>query len=154
VDKSLAHLTRGDIMAMVAYLRSVPAMATPDLPSPTLTTAPASHREGVAANIDARGKAIFAGACASCHGWTGVSALTLVATLTGARAINDPTATNVAQIILSGGQRQTGHALMPPFGQSYSNTEVAAVANYVTARFGAKPSAITAEEVAKLREPQ
>jgi mono/diheme cytochrome c family protein len=154
VDKSLAHLTRGDIMAMVAYLRSVPAMATPDLPSPKLTTAPASHREGVAANIDARGKAIFAGACASCHGWTGVSALTPVATLTGARAINDPTATNVAQIILSGGQRQTGHALMPPFGQSYSNTEVAAVANYVTARFGAKPSAITAEEVAKLREPQ
>jgi mono/diheme cytochrome c family protein len=83
-----------------------------------------------------------------------VSPLTPVATLTGARAITDPTATNVAQIILSGGQRQAGHALMPPFGQSYSNTEIAAVANYVTARFGAKPSAITAEEVAKLRETQ
>jgi mono/diheme cytochrome c family protein len=68
VDKSLAHLTRNDIMAMVAYLRSVPAMATPDLPSPKPTPAPASPREGVAANIDPRGKAIFAGACASCHG--------------------------------------------------------------------------------------
>jgi hypothetical protein len=37
-----------------------------------------------------------------------VSPLTPVATLTGARAINDPAATNVAQIILSGGATATG----------------------------------------------
>jgi len=33
----------------------------------------------------------------------------------------------------------------------YSNNEIAAVANYVTARFGAKPSRITASDVAVLR---
>ncbi len=154
VDKSLSHLTQSDIAAMVAYLRSVPAIATPELPSPKPTPAPAAHREGVAANVDPRGKAIFEGACASCHGWTGVNPLMPFATLTGGRAINDPAATNVAQIVLSGAQRQTagGSAFMPPFGQTYSDTEIAAVANYVTARFGAKPSAITAAEVAKLRE--
>src|SRR5713101_312708 len=154
VDKSLSHLTQSDIAAMVAYLRSVPAIATPELPSPKPTPAPAAHREGVAANVDPRGKAIFEGACASCHGWTGVNPLMPFATLTGGRAINDPAATNVAQIVLSGAQRQIarGSAFMPPFGQTYSDTEIAAVANYVTARFGAKPSAITAEEVAKLRE--
>ena len=152
VDKSLTHLVPGDIAAMVAYVRTVPAIATPDLPPPRPTPAPPSHREGVAANVDPRGKTIFEGACASCHGWTGVSPLTPLATLTGSRAINDPAATNVAQAILSGGQRRGTHALMPAFGQSFSNTEVAAVANYVTARFGAKPSSITAEEVGKLRE--
>jgi mono/diheme cytochrome c family protein len=156
VDKSFQYMTPGDITAMVAYVRTVPALATSDLPAPKPTPAPASHRDGVAANFDPRGKAIFEGACASCHDWTGVSPLTPFATLTGDRAVNDPSATNVAQIIIGGADRRTpaGRAFMPAFGQSYSNTEIAAVANYVTARFGAKPSAIAADEVAKLREMQ
>jgi mono/diheme cytochrome c family protein len=139
---------------MVSYLRSVPAIATADLPAPNARPAPPSHREGVGASFDPRGKQIFEGACASCHGWSGVSALTPFATLTGARAVNDPTAINVAQVVLAGAQRQTPGArvFMPAFGSTYSDTEIASVANYVVARFGAKPSTITAEEVAKLRQ--
>jgi mono/diheme cytochrome c family protein len=153
VDRSFSYLTPSDVAAMVAYLRSVSAIATPDLPAANGTPAPASHREGLAAGIDPRGKTIFEGACASCHGWTGVSALTDYATLTGARAVNDPTAINTVQIVLSGTQRQTpgGRIFMPAFGHAYSDAEIAAVATYVTARFGAKPSTITAEDVAKLR---
>jgi mono/diheme cytochrome c family protein len=41
---------------------------------------------------------------------------------------------------------------MPAFGAAYSDTEIAAVANYVTARFGTKASAITANDVAELRK--
>ncbi len=41
---------------------------------------------------------------------------------------------------------------MPAFGHAYSDVEIAAVANYVTARFGAAPSAITAADVAQLRQ--
>jgi mono/diheme cytochrome c family protein len=153
VDKSFAYLTRGDVVAMVTYLRSVPAIATADLPAPKGTPAPASHKEGVPPDFNARGKAIFEGACASCHDWTGVSPITSYATLTGARAINDPTATNVVQVVLAGAQRQTsgGRVFMPAFGNAYSDVEIAAVANYVTARFGTKPSTVTAKEVAKLR---
>jgi mono/diheme cytochrome c family protein len=40
---------------------------------------------------------------------------------------------------------------MPDFGSAYSDTEVAAVANYITARFGSSPSNITAASVADLR---
>jgi mono/diheme cytochrome c family protein len=43
---------------------------------------------------------------------------------------------------------------MPAFGQAYSNDEIAAVANYVTARFGAESSRILAKDVARLRESQ
>jgi mono/diheme cytochrome c family protein len=75
-------------------------------------------------------KQIFEGACASCHGWTGVSPVTHYATLTGVRAVNDPTAINVAETVINGTD------YMPAFGQGYSNDEIAAVANYVTARFG------------------
>jgi mono/diheme cytochrome c family protein len=40
---------------------------------------------------------------------------------------------------------------MPEFGDAYSDSEIASVANYVTARFGNKGSDLTAENVAKLR---
>jgi mono/diheme cytochrome c family protein len=151
VDRSLRFLTPGDISALVAYLRSVPAIASTGLPAPKTEPAPASHRDGVVAGYDPRGKQIFEGACASCHDWTGVSPLTRFATLTGARAVNDPSATNVAQIVLSGARRSVSPVVMPSFAGAYSNREIASVANYVTARFGAKPSTITARDVAALR---
>jgi mono/diheme cytochrome c family protein len=43
---------------------------------------------------------------------------------------------------------------MPAFGRAYSDDEIAAVANYVTARFGAKPSTISAADVRRLRETE
>ena len=152
VDKSLSQLAPSDIAAMVIYLRSVPPIDTPDLPAPRETPAAASHREG-APGDELLGKAVFEEACVSCHSWSGVSPLTRFATLTGARAVNDPTAINVAQIVVSGAQRRSagGPVVMPAFGAAYSDVEIAAVSNYTTARFGAKASAISASEVSKLR---
>jgi mono/diheme cytochrome c family protein len=153
VDASLSHLTPADIHAIVAYLRSVPSIGSPGLPAPKAQ--PASDLpKAMDAGFDPRGKQVFEGACASCHSWSGVSLLTNQATLTGSRAVNDVSANNVAQIVISGERRQTanGVVMMPAFGQAYSDAEIAAVANYVTARFGAKGSALTAKDVAKLRQ--
>jgi mono/diheme cytochrome c family protein len=152
VDKSLSQLAPSDIAAMVAYLRTVPPIETPDLPAPRETPAAVSHREDAPA-ADVLGKAVYEEACVSCHSWSGVSPLTRFATLTGARAVNDPTAINVAQIVLSGAQRRSadGLVVMPAFGAAYSDAEIAAVANYATARFGIKASAISAAEISKLR---
>jgi mono/diheme cytochrome c family protein len=41
---------------------------------------------------------------------------------------------------------------MPAFGDAYSDDEIAAVANYVTARFGSQGSKLTASDVAELRK--
>jgi mono/diheme cytochrome c family protein len=152
VDHSFSQFAGEDIRAVVAYLRSVPPMTSTDLPATTAPPAPASHKDGPTA--DARGKMVFEGACISCHGWTGESPVSPFATLTGAWAVNDPTATNVAQIVLSGTMRHNPpDALsMPAFGNAYSDDEIAAVANYVTARFGSKGSKLTAKDVAELRE--
>ena len=154
VDLSLSYLTPSDIKALVAYLRSIPPVATPDQPAPVLTPAPATPRRGVAEGYDPKGKRIFEGACVSCHTWAGQGSLTPWATLTGDRAVNDPTATNVAQVVIWGAHPRTATALtfMPAFGNAYTDDEVAAVANYVTARFGAKPSNITPKQVAALRK--
>jgi mono/diheme cytochrome c family protein len=153
VDESLSRLKPSDITAMVIYLRSVPGVTTPDLPEPKASPAQTSTAEGLASNRDERGKAVYEGACAGCHGWTGVSPVIPFATLTGTRAVNDPTANNVAQVIIHGGQRHVAKDAdnMPAFGSSYSDAEIASVANYVTARFGAKGSDLTAANVTKLR---
>jgi mono/diheme cytochrome c family protein len=152
VDQSFSQFAPEDIRAMVIYLRSVPATASPDLPAALAAPASPSHRDG-GAPPDPRGKMVFEGACVSCHGWTGESAISPYATLTGAWAVNDPGATNVAQIVISGTNRHTEGAIsMPAFGNAYSDAEIAAVANYVTARFGSKGSSLTAHDVAELRK--
>jgi mono/diheme cytochrome c family protein len=151
VDHSLSQLAPEDIRAIVTYLRSVPATASSDLPATLAPPASASHKDG---SQEARGKMVFQGACVSCHSWTGESAISPMATLTGAWAVNDPGATNVAQIVISGTKRYTpeGALSMPAFGNAYSDEEIAAVANYVTARFGSKGSKLTANDVAELRK--
>jgi mono/diheme cytochrome c family protein len=141
-----------DIAAIVTYLRSVPGQASADLPEPK--AAPTAGMQAGDADLgNVRGKQVYEGACAGCHGWTGVSPVLPFATLTGTRAVNDPTATNVAQVIIAGGQRH--YAIdaenMPSFGSTYSDAEIASVANYVTARYGAKGSDLTAEGIARLR---
>ena len=152
-DDSLTYLTPNDIHALVVYLRSVPAQDS-DLPRTVNVPAPASHRLGVTADLDPRGEKIFAGACASCHDWTGISPLSKYATLTGVRAVNDPSATNVAQTVINGVDRTTaqGKIFMPAFGSAYSDDEIAAVSNYVTARFGAQGAQLTAKNIASLRK--
>jgi mono/diheme cytochrome c family protein len=153
VDQSLSQLASEDIRAVVAYLRTVPPTASADLPATLAPPAPASHKEG-GRTADARGKMVFEGACVSCHEWTGESTISPFATLTGAWAVNDPSAINVVQIVISGTRRNVppDAVSMPAFGNAYSDAEIAAVANYVTARFGSKGSEITAQDVAELRK--
>jgi mono/diheme cytochrome c family protein len=141
-----------DIHALVSYVRSVPAIASPDLPAAIAPPAPVSPKTG-SVSANALGKKVFEQACVSCHGWTGVSAITPYATISGTRAVNDPAATNVAQIVISGTTRHTpaGVISMPAFGGIYSDADIAAVANYVTARFGSEKSEIAEKDVAALR---
>ncbi|TWB59380.1 cytochrome c [Nitrospirillum viridazoti] len=148
VELSFSKLSPSDIAAMRSYLQTVPAVHT-SLPAPA-GPAPREHGATVADNLD--GKRMFEGACASCHAWSGAGVNSAEAQLTAKRALNDPSAANVALMILKGsGPQVAGRPYMPGFSGAYSDEEIAAVANYVTARFGAAPSKITPGDVAKLR---
>ncbi len=153
VDRSLSYLAPADIEAIVAYLRTVPAVSSPGEPAVRLSQAPDSPKEGMSASLDPRGKQVFEEACVSCHSWSGRSMLTSYATLTGARAVNDPSAMNIAQIVISGMRRKSGDetVTMPAFGAAYSDVEIAAVANYVTERFGSVASSVRAGGIRLLR---
>jgi len=152
VDQSFKDIASSDVRALVTYVRSVPPIASPDLPAKLAPPAPNSPKQGNT-TAEAVGKRVFEGACVHCHDWTGVSQLSPFATIAGTRGVNDRTATNVVQIVISGTTRHTpdGVISMPAFGSAYSDTEIAAVANYVTARFGAQRSKLTDKDVAELR---
>jgi mono/diheme cytochrome c family protein len=150
VDNSFSQMEPADIRALVTYLRSIPAVASSE-PATIAPPAPVSPKEGGVVT-NSLGRKVFEQACASCHSWTGVSALSPFATISGTRRVNDPNATNVAQIVISGSRRSMPGAMsMPAFGSTYSDSEIAAVANYVTARFGGAASKLSGQDVAELR---
>jgi mono/diheme cytochrome c family protein len=157
VNNSLRYLTPQDIRAMVTYLKSVPAQSS-DLALPvvrkTLTASPDLAPGDATANR--LGEKTFAAACASCHRWDGSGTQTSYAELLGAQSVNDAEATNLVLSVLNGGSLSTPHGemSMPAFGGGYSDAEIAALANYVTGRFGAHASALSAKDVAARRAPE
>ena len=159
VSNSLQYLTPQDTAALVAYLRSVPARtgtdpvdmdATPALAMSATAMAPAANTS----STNEQGLRLFSGACASCHQWNGQGPAVASSSLLGLRSVNDPQGLNVSQMILDGVDMHVhGAAIyMPAFGNAYSDTEVAALANYVIAQFGNKQGLVTPAFVAAQRK--
>ncbi|MGY3450346.1 c-type cytochrome [Bradyrhizobium sp. USDA 4353] len=160
VEYSLSHLTPEDIKAMVAYLRTVPAHPAPH--ELAVAAAPRSltdstHLTPAAADNDQEslGLEVFQGACASCHGFDGTGVNDPRAALAGSQTVNDPSGVNLLQVLLQGSRFRTDHveAAMPSF-HAYRDVELAAVANYVLAHFGAKSAQISPDQVAQARRGQ
>ena len=158
VAHSLQYLDDADLDALVAYLRDVPARAglhRIDVDAAPATLA-ASTALGPAPSEDAahaQGLHLFEGACASCHRWDGGGRQSPYAALVGTRGVNDAEGGNVTEAILQGADVSVGdrHVYMPAFA-AYSNTEVAALANFVIGQFGGKAGQVTPDMVAKRRD--
>lgn len=158
VEHSLQYLKPEDASALVSYLRTVPAKAGKDpievdAKPPWALAASAAAPAANTAEGHEQGLRLFAAACASCHQWNGQGQQTANASLLGTRGVNDPNGSNVTQMILQGVRMHVHdrEIYMPAFGKAYTDTEVAALANYVIAQFGNKQAAVTPEFVAKQR---
>jgi mono/diheme cytochrome c family protein len=156
VDLSLRHLTPSDVAALVGYLRSAPPR--PDMLSgAVVSNPPASAASGPwappAGEHVSQGARIFAGSCASCHGWDGNGQEVANAALRGARTVNDPAGTNLVRVIMEGTKigSPNGDIAMPGFAASLSDAEIAAISNYVIGHFGEKTGSVTAGDVKSAR---
>jgi mono/diheme cytochrome c family protein len=156
IDLSLSQLPATDIEAIVAYLRTVTPRradaAAAVMPVSAAVKASTAWSPGGEAS-DGTGRRIFEGACASCHGWNGNGQQTARAGLTGSHAVNDPQGANLIRVILEGTSAPDHAAAtaMPSFGAAYTDTEIAAVANYAIAHFGGKQGRVRAKDVADAR---
>jgi mono/diheme cytochrome c family protein len=159
VDDSLRFLVSDDIHAMTTYLKSIPPIA--DSTNPAAVRAPSTETqvtqaERAASRDHGLGLHVFEGACTGCHSFNGAGTVFAYASLAGNRSVNDPAAVNLTQVLFQGAHLHTpdGAVFMPAFGAGYSDAEIAAVANYVTGRFGASASSVTPEEVSKRRREE
>jgi len=144
ISNSTRFLSPADIHAMAVYLRSVPPVAAgPEAVAAAPAPAPA----------DPLGARVFATACQGCHLPTGTGRQSAWAALGGDQTVGDPRGTNMVQILAHGSDMQTpsGYVFMHAFTGAYTDTELAAVANYVTAQLAGRPSQVTPAEIAAAR---
>jgi mono/diheme cytochrome c family protein len=165
VSRSLSQLTPGDINAVVAYLRVVPKVVSPQLArSDVATTAavdvaaiePSTALADWQARLDhstLQGNVLYQSACASCHGEDGNGSAGLVhPSLHLVKSVSAANASSLVQVIAHGVNRTVGaqHTLMPGFRSSLDDGQIASVANFVRTNFGGVASALSEADVAGL----
>jgi mono/diheme cytochrome c family protein len=135
ISYSLSHVKREDLQAIAAYLKTVKPVRGKVVPAKKQNSNPLGER-------------IYAGACAGCHGWDGKGMQNPYASLQGSRSLSDPKGTNLTQVIFEGTRLDTPHGevFMPAFRAGYSDVEIAALANFVSQRFG-RGSNVSADQV-------
>jgi mono/diheme cytochrome c family protein/uncharacterized membrane protein YphA (DoxX/SURF4 family) len=147
IEASLRYVSADDIRAIVAYLRSIPAI---DNEPAVAVNAPAAMGATPPSNLGAR---VFSGNCANCHDWDGKGVQSPYAALLGSRTVNDPDATNLKAIMVTGSNMPLPieHAFMPTFAHGHSDDELAAVANFVNGYFGNGTANVSAADIDKQR---
>jgi mono/diheme cytochrome c family protein len=142
---STQHLGEKDLAAMASFLRSLPQHA-PDRAAP----------QPAAVDVLANGERLYKDRCSECHGARGEGGGSAYPALAGHRTVTMNSGANLVKVILNGGFPPTtiGNPRpygMPPFGQSLSDAEVAALATFVRGAWGNAAAPVTAVEVQGLR---
>jgi mono/diheme cytochrome c family protein len=147
VVSNLSSVPESDVKAIATYMAGVFGAPTPDRQqqgNQVLADAkspPVQLPSAQASQASPAGAAIYAAACATCHEteralpYGGVN-------LGLSTAISAPDARNVANILLSGVRPVEGERspIMPGFAASMDDGQVAALLNYLRARFSNQPA--------------
>jgi len=149
VYNSLQYLSDEDVRAMAVYLKSLGQGAPPELAASKIPSAESNL-------LLALGKTIYDRQCASCHGTEGMGKPPHYPPLAGNQSIQMSSAVNPIRMVLNGGYppgtaRNPMPYGMPPFAQSLSDDEVAAVVTYIRTAWGNRGAAVSAREANALR---
>lgn len=147
VTRTLADASDTDVEAIAAYLLTLQSTRTPPATSPRVT----------AADPDSNGAVLFKAACASCH--SAAAPMTTSGgrpSLAQSTAVNADSPRNTVRTMLDGiGWNGSASAhFMPPFAQTFSDAQIADLANYTRERYSAHapwPS-LDAAAVARIRK--
>jgi mono/diheme cytochrome c family protein len=142
---STQHLDEKDLGAMATYLRDLPQHA----PAPP----PPVH---VGSDVRELGAKLYKAECAACHGEQGEGGGAAYPPLAGHRTVTMASSANLAKVILHGGFPPTtaGNPRpygMPPFGQSLTDAEIAAIATFVRGAWGNDAPGVTPLDVQRVR---
>jgi mono/diheme cytochrome c family protein len=146
VFRSTQHMSDADLRALAVFLKDIPEHEPP---------AP------LAASVDngmiALGRKLYGDRCATCHGEQGEGAPGAYPALAGHRTVTMASPANLVKVVVHGGFAPATAANprpwgMPPFGQSLTDAQIAAVASFVRSAWGNAAPAVTPLDVQRLRE--
>jgi len=166
VEHSFQYLTDGDLDAIATYIATVPpagAKAASDrFVKGEAGSKLVSMRGLASAATDeaTRGAVLFQGNCASCHGVRGQGGKDGYFPGLFHNSTTGAVNSNLVATILNGVDRTTakGQAFMPGFGgrptdsNQLSDHDIALIATYVRAEYGASGAAVTDQDVATVRQ--
>ncbi|MGB6452452.1 MAG: cytochrome c, partial [Steroidobacteraceae bacterium] len=146
VSNSLRYLPLEDIRAIVTYLRSL---------DPLPSVVPVQDDAGpvsVDTNVQ-YGHQVYERECANCHRIDGTGTQSEYEALHGSQTVDDPQAINLTQAVLYGSTLDSaaGHFFMPRFGTGLTDTDLAAVINYVSGQLGGHSANLTPQDIAGRR---
>ena len=151
VYDSFQYLTEDDVRAVAVYLKALPARSgEKDTAPPSVAMSEEKHR------LMPLGKKIYVAQCALCHASEGQGKPPHFPPLANNQSIQMTSAVNPIRMVLNGGYAP-GTAKnpmpygMPPFAQSLSDEEVAAVVTYIRAAWGNRGTPVSIREVNELR---
>jgi mono/diheme cytochrome c family protein len=146
---SLQYLNDADVRAMAIFLKGL-GQGTPPAAEVSAIPAPESS---LLLNF---GQTVYQTHCASCHAVDGRGMPPQYPPLAGNPSIQMQSAVNPIRMVLNGGfpPGTTGNPMpygMPPFAQSLSDDEVAAVVTYIRAAWGNRGTAVSSRQANELR---
>lgn len=138
---NLSSVPDSDVRAIAIYMADISGAPTPDRKRQGEAALAQAKSPAQVSPANAAGASIYAAACASCHEsgrplpYGGVN-------LGLSTAISGPDPRNLANIVLSGVRAVEGERspIMPGFAASMNDTQIAALLNYLRARFGNQPA--------------
>ena len=139
---NLASVPKSDVNAIATYMAGVFGAPTPDRKRrANEVLAQAKSPPTQASQTNVVGASIYAAACATCHEtdrpvpYGGVN-------LSLSTAIASPDPRNLANLVLSGIRPVEGERslIMPGFADSMNDDQIAALLNYLRARFSNQPA--------------
>ena len=147
VVSNLSSVPESDVKAIATYMAGVFGAPTPDRQRQgdqvlaDARSSPVQLPSAQASQASPAGASIYAAACATCHE-TGRALPYGGVNLGLSTAISAPDARNVANIVLSGVRPVEGERspIMPGFAASMDDGQIAALLNYMRARFSDQPA--------------
>ncbi len=145
---SLQYMTDADTRAMAVYLKGLAEH------TPGVTPSPVPRAES--SLLVRLGRDIYGAQCANCHGADGRGMPSNYPPLAGNPSISMASAVNPIRMVLNGGfppgtQGNPTPYGMPPFAQSLSDDEVAAVVTYIRTSWGNRGEPVSARDANSLR---
>lgn len=153
VVHSTQSLSDGDLAAIAAYLKTLPASRTP---ASTYAPDDATARALESGREDGRGAELYVDNCAACHRTNGLGHADAFPTIAGNPTVLAAEPTSLVRLVLAGSVLPETRAApsplgMPAFAWRLSDAEVAALLTFVRQSWGNRAPAVSARQVASVR---